>query len=139
AAGSTSGAAVSGDTVTYTNTTGLASGTIQTFTIHVRLESGAPDGTVLHDSATVATRGTADNNSANNTSNTVDTTVHSQADLSIVKAGPASATMGDPAGFDYTLTVTNNGPPATSVFTVTDVLPPGNSHQTAGRTPSAGI
>ena len=45
------------------------------------------------------------------------------ADLTIVKVGPTYATAGDPAGFDYTLTVHNAGP-ADNVtgFTVTDTL-----------------
>jgi uncharacterized repeat protein (TIGR01451 family) len=45
------------------------------------------------------------------------------ADLTITKAGPAFATAGDPAGFDYTLTVHNAGP-ADNVtgFAVSDTL-----------------
>ena len=45
---------------------------------------------------------------ANNTSNTVTTTVAANADLSITKSGPSSAIAGN--SFDYTITVTNNGP-----------------------------
>ena len=37
-------------------------------------------------------------------------TVDTQADLSIAKTGPSTATAGDPAGFDYTISVTNHGP-----------------------------
>src|SRR5205823_129447 len=109
-AGSTAGALVSGQTVSFTNTTGLANGSTQSFTIHVTLASSAAVGSVLHDSATVASNGTADANSANDTSNTVDTTVQASADLAITKAGPATAVAGNPAGFDYVLTITNNGP-----------------------------
>ena len=45
------------------------------------------------------------------------------ADLTILKVGPTYATAGDPAGFDYVLTVHNAGP-ADNVtgFTVTDTL-----------------
>jgi hypothetical protein len=45
------------------------------------------------------------------------------ADLTIVKVGPTYATAGDPAGFDYTLTVHNAGPADNATgFTVTDTL-----------------
>jgi uncharacterized repeat protein (TIGR01451 family) len=86
----------------------------------------------------MATTGTPDPNSANNLSNTVNTTVQTQADLSITKAGPATATAGDPAGFNYTLTVTNNGPSdSVGGFTVTDVLPAGLTFRSAGSTGGA--
>src|SRR5207244_11734898 len=43
------------------------------------------------------------------------------ADLAIVKTAPATASAG--TDITYTLTVTNNGPSASSGGTVTDVLP----------------
>src|SRR5207253_6933881 len=108
--------------------------------IHVTLASSVADGTVLHDSATVASNGTPDVNSSNDTSNTVDTTVQTAADLSITKTGPATAIAGDRTGFDYTLTVTNNGPSDnTSGFTVTDVLPTGTIFQGGGSTAGASV
>ena len=56
-----------------------------------------------------------------------------QADLSVTKTAPATATAGDPAGFDYTLTVHNGGPSDnTGGFHVTDTLRPGLTFQTAG-------
>ena len=58
--GSTAGNSGSGQTVIYTNSTGLISGGMQTFTIHVKVASSVADGTVLHDQATVATNGTTD-------------------------------------------------------------------------------
>ena len=60
------------------------------------------------------------------------------ADLSIGAAGPATAAAGDPNGFDYTLTVKNNGPSANvGGFTVTDTLPAGETFQAAASTPGA--
>jgi len=50
--GSTPGASVNGQTITYTNNTGLNNGGTQTFTIHVTTSSSLADGSVLHDSAT---------------------------------------------------------------------------------------
>src|SRR5439155_14450480 len=52
------------------------------------------------------------------------------------KDGPTDATAGDPAGFDYTLTVTNNGPSDNAGgFTVTDALPTGTTFHAAGSDP----
>ncbi len=55
------------------------------------------------------------------------------ADLTITKDGPALATAGDPAGFDYTLNVHNAGP-ADNVtgFTISDALPTGLTFQSLG-------
>src|SRR5205807_3203020 len=61
-------------------------------------------------------------------------------DLAIAKAGAATAVAGDPAGFNYTLTVTNMGPSDNSGgFTVSDVLPAGTTFQSAGSTPGASV
>lgn len=55
------------------------------------------------------------------------------ADLLVSKNGPASATAGAPAGFDYTLTVHNAGPAANSSgFTISDALPAGLTFQPSG-------
>src|SRR6185436_8321553 len=55
------------------------------------------------------------------------------ADLTIAKSAPATAVAGDPAGFDYVLTVTNNGPSThTGGITVSDTLPAGTTFQTTG-------
>src|SRR5439155_5819877 len=116
----------------------LAAGAMKVFTIHVTSDASLATGTVLQDSATVASNGTADPTSGNDTSNTVDTTIEASADLSISKSGPATAVAGDSAGFDYTLTVTNNGPSDNAGgFTVTDVLPAGLTFQSTGSTPGA--
>src|SRR5438105_2851161 len=55
------------------------------------------------------------------------------ADLSVSKTGPATAVAGGADGFDYTITVTNNGPDDnTDGYTVTDLLPKGVHYQTSG-------
>ncbi len=60
-------------------------------------------------------------------------TVTTSADLSIVKTGPAAATAGAAAGFDYTITVTNGGPSDNvGGFSVTDTLPGGLTFQAIG-------
>lgn len=62
-------------------------------------------------------------------------TVRAGADLSLALSGPATAVAGDPAGLDYTLTVTNNGPQANSGgFAITDALPAGLTYSAAGST-----
>ncbi|MEX0709901.1 MAG: hypothetical protein WD116_01710, partial [Chloroflexota bacterium] len=56
-----------------------------------------------------------------------------EADLTISKAGPASATAGVLAGFDYTLVVHNVGPgDNVGGFTVTDTLPAGVTFRALG-------
>jgi len=56
------------------------------------------------------------------------------ADLAIVKTGPAAANGGDP--INYTITVTNNGPADASDVVVDDTIPPGTTFVSA--TPSQG-
>ena len=63
-----------------------------------------------------------------------------QADLSVTAAGPATATAGDPNGFDYVFTVMNNGPSDnTGGFTLTDVLPAGLTFSSAGSTAGTSV
>src|SRR5204863_295130 len=67
-----------------------------------------------------AANATEDTNTGNNSS-TATTNAQRVADLSIAKTAPATASAG--TDITYTLTVTNNGPSASSGGTVTDVLP----------------
>jgi len=54
-------------------------------------------------------------------------------DLMLTKAGPASAVAGDPAGFDYILTVHNGGASDNAGgFAVSDSLPAGLTFQSSG-------
>jgi uncharacterized repeat protein (TIGR01451 family) len=60
-----------------------------------------------------------------------DWTLAEIADLSVSKSAPAAA--GDPAGFEYTVTVTNNGPAShAGTVTVADTLPAGTTFSAAG-------
>ena len=131
--GSDAACSASGQDVTCANTSGLAAGGSQSFTVHVKVASSVADGTVLSNSGTVTSDGTSDPNSGNDTSNTTSTTVHTLADLSVAKSAPSDTVAGDPAGFDYTLAVSNNGPSDnTGGFHVSDTLPAGTSFQSSG-------
>src|SRR5205823_62727 len=67
------------------------------------------------------------------------TTVQARADLTISKTAPATAIAGDPAGFNYGLTVTNNGPSVhTGNLTVTDTLPAGTTFSATGSSTECG-
>src|SRR5207247_1482849 len=77
------------------------------------------NGTVLSNTATASTS-SADTNFANNSS-TVTTTVSAQADVSITKSAPATATAGN--NISYTIAVANAGPSNAANVAWTDVLP----------------
>src|SRR5206468_3626071 len=108
--GSSADCSASGQVVTCSRSVTIASGLTTVFTVHVTVGAAVANGTDLVNSASVSSTGTAEGNVANDGSNTTHTTVNANADLTISKSAPASTTAGDPAGFDYTLTVTNNGP-----------------------------
>jgi len=97
----------------------LGNGQNAQFTITVQPQPTIPNGTVLSNTAT-ATSSSSDPNSSNNSS-TVTTTVSANADVSIVKSGPATAVAG--TNVTYNVTVTNNGPSAASNVTWSDTLP----------------
>ncbi|HEY2325816.1 MAG TPA: hypothetical protein VGJ82_23370, partial [Thermoanaerobaculia bacterium] len=78
-------------------------------------------GTFTTNTATVSS-GATDPNSGNNTASAT-TSLAPQADVSVVKSGPASTTTGQ--NIVYTTTVTNNGPLAASNVFVTDNTPAG--------------
>jgi uncharacterized repeat protein (TIGR01451 family) len=131
--GSSSECTAVGQVVTCTDNTGLAVLGVKVFTIHVTLNPLVVGGTDLQNTGTVASNGTTDQTAANNTATPVSTIAQANADLSITKSGPSTAVAGAPAGYDYTVTVTNNGPSAnTGGFTVTDTLPTGLTFQSTG-------
>ena len=103
--------------------------------ITATVDAGTPSGTILSNTGTAES--TTDDPTPANNSATATTTVDTEADLAITKLSPATATAGDPAGFDYALTVNNNGP-SNNVggFTVTDVLPAGLTYDDAASTPA---
>jgi hypothetical protein len=65
-----------------------------------------------------------------------DWTLAENADLSASKSAPAMGVAGDAAGFDYMVTVTNNGPAASAGgLTVLDTLPGGTNFSASGSDP----
>ncbi|MHB1561996.1 MAG: DUF4214 domain-containing protein, partial [Isosphaeraceae bacterium] len=66
------------------------------------------------------------------------TYLQTQAVLAVTASGPSTATAGDPIGFAYVFTVTNNGPcDNTGGFTLTDMLPAGLTFSSTGSTAGA--
>lgn len=92
---------------------------VQTFTLVVHLNTSATDGTILTNTANV-TSTTSDPNSGNNSS-ALNSTVVSQADLTIFTNGPTTATAG--ATITYLIAIINGGPNDAQGVGVTDVLP----------------
>jgi uncharacterized repeat protein (TIGR01451 family)/fimbrial isopeptide formation D2 family protein len=90
-----------------------------TFTLVVKVDPSLT--TNLSNTATIASS-TTDSNSSNNSA-TQTTTVTPSADLRLSKtANPASPSVG--GTFNYTITVTNDGPSTATNVQVTDRLPP---------------
>jgi len=104
------------------------------FTITVQAAPTVANGTIVNNTATVTTS-SADTN-PNNDSFSAPTTISANADVAIVKSGPASANAGN--NITYTITVTNNGPSTASSVSWTDTLPAGTTFvsemQTSGPT-----
>ena len=99
--------------------------------ITATVDPSTPETYVLSNTSTITTD-TNDPDLDDNTSSTT-TNVDTEADLSVTKDAPATATAGDPAGFDYTLHVHNGGPSDnTGGFTVSDTLDSSLTFQTAG-------
>jgi uncharacterized repeat protein (TIGR01451 family) len=117
ASGSTAGANVSGQTVTYTNTTGVAASASVSFTIHVAVDSSAA-GTTLQNTASIATTGTPDETTANDTSNTLTTTI-AKANTSVaVSSSQNPSTAGESVTFSATVSSAGGTPSGTVQFSV---------------------
>jgi uncharacterized repeat protein (TIGR01451 family) len=88
---------------------GLAAGSTDTYTVHVRvLASAAPTDHTI--SVAVTSKGSFDPDSGNDTAAAVVTFV-GEADVAVSMLAPAAGqSAGDPAGFDYVVTVSNFGP-----------------------------
>ena len=112
----------------------MTPGQVHTIVISATVDPSTPEGYDIENTASAATS-TDDPNTANNVSETT-TTVETEADLTITKSGPATATAGDPAGFDYTITVSNDGPSDNSGgFSVSDTLATGLTFEATGSDP----
>jgi uncharacterized repeat protein (TIGR01451 family) len=106
----------------------LTAGTSATFSIVVQIAVAAPVGPSSN-TATVTTSST-DPNPANNTSTAVTTIALATADLSITKT-PAPGPFGTGLPLTYTIVAANGGPNTATGVTVTDILPPGTTFQSA--------
>jgi uncharacterized repeat protein (TIGR01451 family) len=108
----------------------LPNGDSAQFTVTVQAAPTVPNGTVVTNTATASTS-SADTNPSNDSS-TVATTISAQADLSIVKSGPATANAGN--DITYTVTVTNNGPSTANSVSWSDTLPAGTTFVSESQT-----
>jgi uncharacterized repeat protein (TIGR01451 family) len=102
----------------------VAAGATPVFTLVVHVLSSVADGTILSNTAAVATA-TTDTNSAND-SITADTAVSASADLSVTKAGSPDPVF---TGQDltYTITVDTAGPSDAQGVQLSDLLPAGTT------------
>jgi uncharacterized repeat protein (TIGR01451 family) len=98
----------------------LAVGQTPSLQIFFHLDAATAPGTTLTNTATVTPPAT-DPNSTNNSS-TTSATATANADISVIKSGPATAVGGD--NITYTLTVSNAGPASAAAVALNDTLPP---------------
>jgi uncharacterized repeat protein (TIGR01451 family) len=112
-------------TLTCSNAT-LASGASASFAVVLQVTAGTASGTVITDTANVASTTTDPNPNNNAATATVVVATAGQADLSVTSsATPNPVTGGN--NITYTQTVTNNGPAASGTATFTDVVPTGTT------------
>jgi uncharacterized repeat protein (TIGR01451 family) len=97
-------------------------GSTGTITAKYTVNAGTAAGTIITDTATVATTG-RDTNTANNTAtSTIAVASGAQADLSVTNSGsPNGVTAGN--NITYTQSVTNNGPATANAPVFTDTVP----------------
>ena len=115
----TVGAARNGSQLVWTNLGSLAANAATNLIVTVT----APVTGVTLTNVAGAGSPTSDPNPTNNVTPPVVTTVTPQADVQIVKTGPASVLA--TSNVNYTIGVTNFGPSSASSVTVTDTLPAG--------------
>ncbi len=112
-------------TLTCSNAT-LASGASASFAVVLQVTSGTASGTVITDTANVASVTTDPNPNNNAATSTVVVAASGQADLSVTgSATPNPVTGGN--NITYTQTVTNNGPATSGTATFTDLVPTGTT------------
>ncbi|MCM2389723.1 DUF7507 domain-containing protein [Streptomyces albipurpureus] len=128
---STPGCGIGSGTLTCTANS-LAAGASTTITLTGTAAAGA---TSIVNTVTV-TGENPDPDPDNNTSTFTTTVTQIEADLAMSKTGPASVSPG--GTITYQLQVTNNGPDASTGYTVTDTLPAGLSNASTS-TPGCSI
>jgi uncharacterized repeat protein (TIGR01451 family) len=101
----------------------LGNGQSAQFTITVQAAASVANGTQVNNTATASTA-SADTNT-NNNSSSASTTISANADVSIIKSGPASVIAGN--NITYGITVTNGGPSNAVNVSWTDTLPAGTT------------
>jgi uncharacterized repeat protein (TIGR01451 family) len=109
----------SGGTITCTIAT-LPSGSSANFTFTANIPPATPPGTTFSNTAT-ASSATFDPNDENNSGSSAVTVPQQEADLSVSKIGPSSATAG--SNVTYTISAANGGPDAAVAVVLRDVLP----------------
>ena len=123
----------------------LASEATAVFTLVVRVDPAAADGSTIADSASISTGQSTDTDTDNDT-DTATTTVAADApppataDLEVTQsASPGTAIVGTD-DVTFTITVTNRGPASASDATLTEALPAGSAFvsATGGATPAEG-
>ena len=102
----------------------LVNGASQNLTLAFDTSNTIACGASVHNRARVQSTPQGDPNPINNLSQIVSTTVNcpvTQADLSIIKTGPASVMRGNTV--TYSVTATNNGPDTSTNVVITDPIP----------------
>ncbi len=116
----------------------LPAGANGTISFRTRVLANVAENTAITNTATInsegigATPATPDPNAGNNTSNTTQNRVRTEANLAITKTGPASVNAG--TNITYTITVTNLGVSDAQNVVVKDTLPNGVSFVSASST-----
>ena len=117
-----------GQQVTCTHPAPFPAGTTSTVTLNVHLAPDLDTSVAIENTAVVSS--TTTDPDPDNNSSTDRTDINDSSDLAITKHHTGNATAGDP--FEYTLTVTNNGPSdIPGPVTVTDPLPQGLTYVSA--------
>jgi len=122
AAGSDSGCSASGQIVTCISSSTLPVGLTRSFNVHVSLASTTDSGVTLNNTASVQSNGTVDGVPGNNTSNTVDTTVTEDVQVTISKTFDSATAKAGTSGHAFTISVTNSGASDADHVTVSDIV-----------------